>query len=398
MEVIQLFDYSIFEKELNTLKESGLFVNIRTLESAQGAWLKINGKDVLNLCSNNYLGLANNERLKKAAKKAIDDWGVGPGAVRTIAGTMKLHEELEKKLAEFKKVEAVLSLQSGFNANQAVIPAITSSEDAILSDELNHASIIDGVRLSKVKRYVWKHRDVEDLEQKLKQADADGARYKLIITDGVFSMDRDLAPLPEIVEVAERYNAMVMVDDAHGEGVLGSHGRGIVDHFNLHGRVDIEIGTISKAFGVIGGYVAGKKELIEYLKQKARPFLFSSSLSPADVAASIEAVKILEESDELVKKLWDNAKYFKDALKKLGFDTGHSETPITPVMLYDAKVASDFSKKLFEEGIFAQSIGYPTVPKGKARIRVMISAVHTKEDLDFAIEKFAKVGKELKVI
>jgi len=398
MEVIQLFDYSIFEKELNTLKESGLFVNIRTLESAQGAWLKINGKDVLNLCSNNYLGLANNERLKKAAKKAIDDWGVGPGAVRTIAGTMKLHEELEKKLAEFKKVEAVLSLQSGFNANQAVIPSITSSEDAILSDELNHASIIDGVRLSKAKRYVWKHRDVEDLEQKLQQADADGARYKLIITDGVFSMDGDLAPLPEIVEVAERYNAMVMVDDAHGEGVLGSHGRGIVDHFNLHGRVDIEIGTISKAFGVIGGYVAGKKELIEYLKQKARPFLFSSSLSPADVAASIEAVKILEESDELVKKLWDNAKYFKDALKKLGFDTGHSETPITPVMLYDAKVASDFSKKLFEEGIFAQSIGYPTVPKGKARIRVMISAVHTKEDLDFAIEKFAKVGKELKVI
>ena len=398
MEVIQLFDYSIFEKELNTLKESGLFVNIRTLESAQGAWLKINGKDVLNLCSNNYLGFANNERLKKAAKKAIDDWGVGPGAVRTIAGTMKLHEELEKKLAEFKKVEAVLSLQSGFNANQAVIPAITSSEDAILSDELNHASIIDGVRLSKAKRYVWKHRDVEDLEQKLEQADADGARYKLIITDGVFSMDGDLAPLPEIVEVAERYNAMVMVDDAHGEGVLGSHGRGIVDHFNLHGRVDIEIGTISKAFGVIGGYVAGKKELIEYLKQKARPFLFSSSLSPADVAASIEAVKILEESDELVKKLWDNAKYFKDALKKLGFDTGHSETPITPVMLYDAKVASDFSKKLFEEGIFAQSIGYPTVPKGKARIRVMISAVHTKEDLDFAIEKFAKVGKELKVI
>jgi len=393
-----LFDYSIFEKELNTLKESGLFVNIRTLESAQGAWLKINGKDVLNLCSNNYLGLANNERLKKAAKKAIDDWGVGPGAVRTIAGTMKLHEELEKKLAEFKKVEAVLSLQSGFNANQAVIPSITSSEDAILSDELNHASIIDGVRHSKKKRYVWKHRDVEDLEQKLQQADADGARYKLIITDGVFSMDGDLAPLPEIVEVAERYNAMVMVDDAHGEGVLGSHGRGIVDHFNLHGRVDIEIGTISKAFGVIGGYVAGKKELIEYLKQKARPFLFSSSLSPADVAASIEAVKILEESDELVKKLWDNAKYFKDALKKLGFDTGHSETPITPVMLYDAKVASDFSKKLFEEGIFAQSIGYPTVPKGKARIRVMISAVHTKEDLDFAIEKFAKVGKELKVI
>jgi glycine C-acetyltransferase len=396
--VIKLFDYSIFTKELESLKEAGLFVNIRTLESAQGAWLKINGRDVLNLCSNNYLGLANNERLKEAAKKAVDEWGVGPGAVRTIAGTMKLHEELEKKLAEFKKVEAVIALQSGFNANQAVIPTITSEQDAILSDELNHASIIDGVRLSKAKRYVWKHRDIRDLEEKLKQADSEGARYKLIITDGVFSMDGDLAPLPEIVELAEKYNAMVMVDDAHGEGVLGSHGRGIVDHFGLHGRVDIEIGTISKALGVIGGYVAGKKELIEYLKQRARPFLFSSSLSPADVAAAIEAVKILEESDELVNRLWENAKYFKEEMKKLGFDTGQSETPITPVMLYDAKVSSEFSKRLFEEGIFAQSIGYPTVPKGKARIRVMISAVHTKQDLDFAIEKFEKVGKELKVI
>jgi len=393
-----MFDYSFFEKELNSLKESGLLVNIRTLESAQGAWLKINGSDVLNLCSNNYLGFANDERLKDVAKKAIDEWGVGPGAVRTIAGTMKIHEELEKRLAEFKRVEAVLALQSGFNANQAVIPAITTAEDAILSDELNHASIIDGVRLSKAKRYVWKHRDLEDLEKQLQQAAADGARFKLIITDGVFSMDGDLAPLPGIVELAEKYNAMVMVDDAHGEGVLGNHGRGIVDHFGLHGKVDIEIGTLSKAFGVIGGYVAGKKELIEYLKQKARPFLFSSSLSPADVAAAIEAVNILEESDELVRRLWDNAKYFKEAMSKLGFDTGKSETPITPVMLYDAKVASEFSKKLFEEGIFAQSIGYPTVPKGKARIRVMISAVHTKEDLDFAIEKFEKVGKELKII
>lgn len=393
-----MFDYSIFEKELDNLKRSGLFLRIRTLESAQGAWLRINNRDILNLCSNNYLGLANDERLKIAAKKAVDEWGVGPGAVRTIAGTMKIHEELEKKLAEFKKVEAVLALQSGFNANQAVIPAITNAEDAILSDELNHASIIDGVRLSKAKRYVWKHRDLDDLEKQLRQADVDGVRFKFIITDGVFSMDGDLAPLPGIVELAEKYNAMVMVDDAHGEGVLGSHGRGIVDHFGLHGKVDIEIGTLSKAFGVVGGYVAGKKELIEYLKQKARPFLFSSSLSPADVAAAIEAVNILENSDELVKKLWENAKYFKNEMEKLGFDTGKSETPITPVMLYDAKVASEFSRKLFEEGIFAQSIGYPIVPKGKARIRVMISAIHTKGDLDFAIEKFEKVGKELKVI
>jgi glycine C-acetyltransferase len=393
-----VFDYSIFAKELEKLKEQGLYTYIRTLESPQGAWLVINGKKVLNLCSNNYLGFANEERLKKAAINAIEKWGVGPGAVRTIAGTFSIHEELEGTLAKFKKVEATLFLQSGFVANQAVIPAITSEEDAILSDELNHASIIDGVRLSKAKRYVWKHRDTKNLEEKLIEANKNGARRKLIITDGVFSMDGDLAPLPEIVELAEKYNAMVMVDDAHGEGVLGSHGRGIVDHFELHGRVDIEIGTLSKAFGVLGGYIAGKKELIEYLKQKARPFLFSSPLSPADTAAALEATKILQESDERVKRLWDNAKYFKEEMKKLGFGTGESETPITPVMLYDAKLSTQFSKELFEEGIFAQSIGYPTVPKGKARIRVMISAVHTKKDLDFALEKFEKVGKKLGVI
>jgi len=393
-----VFDYSIFAKELEKLKEQGLYTYIRTLESPQGSWLVINEKKVLNLCSNNYLGFANEERLKKAAINAIEKWGVGPGAVRTIAGTFSIHEELEETLAKFKKVEATLFLQSGFVANQAVIPAITNEEDAILSDELNHASIIDGVRLSKAKRYVWKHRDIKDLEEKLIEADKNGARRKLVITDGVFSMDGDLAPLPEIVELAEKYNAMVMVDDAHGEGVLGSHGRGIVDHFELHGRVDIEIGTLSKAFGVLGGYIAGKKELIEYLKQKARPFLFSSPLSPADTAAALEATKILQESDERVKKLWDNAKYFKEEMKKLGFDTGESETPITPVMLYDAKLSTQFSKELFEEGIFAQSIGYPTVPKGKARIRVMISAVHTKEDLNFALEKFEKVGKKLGVV
>ncbi|ABR31195.1 2-amino-3-ketobutyrate CoA ligase [Thermosipho melanesiensis] len=391
-----MFDYSIFAKEIDELKNQGLYTYIRTLESPQGAWLVIDGKKVLNLCSNNYLGFANEERLKNAAKQAVEKWGVGPGAVRTIAGTFSLHNELEETLAKFKKVEATIFLQSGFVANQAVIPAITNEEDAILSDELNHASIIDGVRLSKAKRFVWKHRDIKDLEEKLKEAK--DARRKLIITDGVFSMDGDLAPLPEIVELAEKYNAMVMVDDAHGEGVLGSHGRGIVDHFGLHGRVDIEIGTLSKAFGVLGGYIAGKKELIDYLKQKARPFLFSSPLSPADTAAALEATKILQESDERVKRLWDNAKYFKEEMKKLGFDTGESETPITPVMLYDAKLSTQFSKELFEEGIFAQSIGYPTVPKGKARIRVMISAVHTKEDLDFALEKFEKVGKKLGVI
>jgi len=393
-----MFDYSVFSKEIQQAQDKGLYVRIRTLESPQGSWLVISGKRVLNLCSNNYLGFANEERLKKAAIKAVEEWGVGPGAVRTIAGTFSIHNELEKTLARFKKVEDTIFLQSGFVANQAVIPAITDAQDAILSDELNHASIIDGVRLSKAKRYVWKHRNIEDLEQKLQQADSEGARRKLIITDGVFSMDGDLAPLPGIVELAEKYDAMVMVDDAHGEGVLGDSGRGIVDHFGLHGRVDIEIGTLSKAFGVLGGYVAGKTELVEYLKQKARPFLFSSPLSPADTAACLEAVKILEESSERVENLWKNANYFKTEMKNMGYDIGNSETPITPVMLYDAKLASEFSQKLFENGIFAQSIGYPTVPQGKARIRVMISAAHTREDLDFALEKFRSIGKDFGMI
>ncbi len=393
-----MFDYTQLTKELESLREQGLYINIRTLEGPQGAWLEIEGKKVLNLCSNNYLGFANEPRLKEAAIKAIEKWGVGPGAVRTIAGTLKIHEELEKALAEFKKVEAALFYQTGFISNQAVIPTLFGEGDAIFSDELNHASIIDGIRLTKAKRYIYKHCDIDDLKAKLEEASKENFRRKLIVTDGVFSMDGDLAPLPEIVGLAEKYDAMVMVDDAHGEGVLGEAGRGIVDHFKLHGRVDIEIGTLSKAFGVVGGYVAGRKELIEYLKQRSRPFLFSTPLSPADAAASLEAVKILMESDERVKKLWENAKYFKEKMNALGFDTGNSETPITPVMLYDAKLASEFSKRLFEEGVFAQAIGYPTVPKGKARIRVMISAVHTKEDLDYAIEKFEKVGKELNVI
>ncbi len=393
-----MFDYSQLVKEMEDLKNQGLYIYIRTLEGPQGSWLKIEGKKVLNLCSNNYLGFADEPRLKEAAKMAIDYWGVGPGAVRTIAGSLKIHEELEEALAKFKGVEAALFFQTGFITNQAVIPTLLGPEDAVFSDELNHASIIDGIRLTKAKRYVYKHNDLDDLKAKLEEASKENFRRKLIVTDGVFSMDGDLAPLPGIVELAEKYDAMVMVDDAHGEGVLGSHGRGIVDHFNLHGRVDIEVGTLSKAFGVVGGYVAGKKELIDYLKQRSRPFLFSSPLSPADTAAALEAVKILMESDERVKRLWDNAKYFKEKMNALGFDTGHSETPITPVMLYDAKLATEFSRRLFEEGVFAQAIGYPTVPKGKARIRVMISAVHTKDDLDFAIEKFENVGKELDVI
>jgi glycine C-acetyltransferase len=393
-----MFNFDVLKDEMRELEEKGLLVKIRTLESPQGAWLNVDGRKVLNMCSNNYLGLCFDEELKQAAIEGIKKWGVGPGAVRSIAGTLELHNELERELAQFKKVEATLVVQSGFNANQAVIGPIVSEEDAILSDELNHASIIDGVRLTKAKRYVWKHKDVADLEEQLKAAKADGARRMLIITDGVFSMDGDLAPLPEIVEKAEKYGAIVMVDDAHGEGVVGSNGRGIVDHFHLHGRVDIEVGTLSKAFGIVGGFIAGKKALIDYLKQKARPFLFSSSLSPAETAAATAAVRKLSSSDELVQTLWNNAGYFKERLKSLGFDTGHSETPITPVMLYDAKLSSSFSKRLFEEGIFASSIGFPTVPRGKARLRVMISAAHSRKDLDFAISKFEMIGKELGVI
>ena len=387
-----------FMKEvIDDLKESGLFNTIRTLGSAQGAWIVVNGKKVLNMCSNNYLGFANNDRLKEAAIKAIKKYGVGPGAVRTIAGTMELHEILERKLAEFKRVEAAIQFQSGFNANLGTIPAIVGKNDVIFSDELNHASIIDGCRLSGAKIVRYNHCDPKDLEAKIVEY-KDHQGRKLAITDGVFSMDGDVAPLDKLYEVCNKYNVILMTDDAHGEGVLGESGRGIVDHFGLHGKVDIEIGTLSKAFGIVGGFVAGKKVIIDYLKQKARPFLFSSATTPADVAAAIEAVDILTESGDLVKKLWDNGNYFKSKMKEAGFDTGHSETPITPVIIGDAKLSSQLSAKLFEEDVFAQSIGYPTVPKGKARIRVMISAAHSKEDLDFAIEKFVKVGKELKII
>jgi glycine C-acetyltransferase len=384
-------------QELETLKQEGLFVNIRTLESPQGAWIVVDGRKVLNLCSNNYLGFCNDPVLKEAAKRAIDEYGVGPGAVRTIAGTMKLHLELEHKLAEFKGTEAVVSFQSGFCANLATIPALVGREDAIFSDELNHASIIDGCRLSRAEIIRYTHCDADDLKAKL-QEHRHKFRRALIVTDGVFSMDGDIAPLPEIVRLAREYDAFVMVDDAHGEGVLGRGGRGITDHFGLHGEVDIEVGTLSKAFGVVGGYVAGSYELCEYLRQRGRPFLFSSAVTPADVAACIAAVDILLQSEDRVQRLWENACYFQNGLKSLGFDIGKTQTPITPVMLGEAPLAQEFSRRLFEEGIFAQAIGYPTVPRGAARIRVMISAVHTKEDLDFALEKFAKVGRELGVI
>ncbi|MFC2081952.1 glycine C-acetyltransferase [Candidatus Bipolaricaulota bacterium] len=384
------------DQALTDLREKGLYNTIRTIESASEAWVTIDGRRVLNMCSNNYLGLANNERLCAAAKKAIDEFGVGPGAVRSIAGTMSLHIELEERIARFKKTEAALSVQSGLNTNLAVIPLLMGKEDIIFTDELNHASIIDGVRLTKAQKAIYAHADMDSLAAILDEHKE--IAKKLIVTDGVFSMDGDLAPLPEIVELAEQYGAMVMVDDAHGEGVLGDHGRGIVDHFGLHGRVEIECGTMSKAFGVMGGFIAGNANIVEYLRQRARPFLFSSAATPADVAACIESIAVLEESDELVLRLWENADYFKAQLQDLGFDTGVSQTPITPVMLGDASTAWDFSKRLFEEEVFGTAIAFPTVPKGKARIRVMLSAAHGRDDLDFAIGKFARVGREMGVI
>ncbi len=386
------------QEEIENLKDEGLYTNIRTLESPQGAWVEIDGKEKLNFCSNNYLGLANHPEVSKAAQRAIEEYGVGPGAVRTIAGTMELHRELEEKLADFKKAEATITFQSGFNANLAVIPALMTKKDIIISDELNHASIIDGCRLSGAEIRVYDHADLESLREVLAKASEDNPEKILIVTDGVFSMDGDIAPLPEIVELAKEFEAIVMVDDAHGEGVLGSHGRGIVDHFELHGEVDIEIGTFSKAFGTVGGCAAGSKTLIEYLEQRARPFLFSSAVTPADVAATIAAIEILKRDDELVEKLWNNKEIFQDNMKNAGFDVGKTVTPITPVMIGEAKKAQKFSERLMEEGIFATAIGFPTVPKGKARIRVMLSATHSQDDLEFALDKFKKIGRELKLI
>jgi glycine C-acetyltransferase len=374
-----------------------LYNNIRTLSSPQGAWLVVDGKKVLNFCSNNYLGLANHPKIVDAAQKATEIYGVGPGAVRSIAGTMEIHIELEKRLAAFKGVEAAITFQSGFNANLATIPALVGKEDVIFSDRLNHASIIDGCRLSGAKIIAYEHNSPESLEDAI---DENLSQYRraLVVSDGVFSMDGDIAPLPALYEVAKKYDILLMVDDAHGEGVLGKGGRGIVDHFGLHGKVDIEVGTMSKAFGVMGGVVAGDKVIVEWLRQRGRPFLFSSAVTVPDAAACLAAVDLLEESTELVDLLWDNARYFKAEMQKLGFDTGASETPITPVMLGEAPLAQQFSRALYEAGVFAMAIGFPTVPQGKARIRVMISAAHSKDDLDQGLDAFAKVGKYLGVI
>ena len=385
--------------ERGRLEREGLLIRVRTIESPQGAWISVDGKRVLNLCSNNYLGFANHVQLKEAARKAIDEFGVGPAAVRTIAGNMVLHNQLEEKLARFKRVEAAIAYQSGFNANLAVIPALVGRDDVVFSDELNHASIIDGCRLSGATSVRFQHCSPSSLEEKLKEHfPAGSTRRALVVTDGVFSMDGDIAPLPELTEVAERFNALIMVDDAHGEGVLGDGGRGVVDHFHLHGRVDVEVGTLSKAFGVVGGFVAGRRIIVDHLRQKGRPFLFSSALTPPDTAACSAAVDILELSDDPVRKLWSNTRYFKEKVAAAGFNTGASQTPITPVMLGDAKVAQEFSRRLFEEGVFAMAIGYPTVPLEKARIRVMISATHSETDLDYGVDKFVRVGKALRLI
>jgi glycine C-acetyltransferase len=385
------------EKELQNLKDAGLYNRIRTLSSPQGAWLVVDGKRALNFCSNNYLGLANHPRLLEAVRQAVEKYGVGPAAVRTIAGTMDLHLQLEQRLATFKGVEAAITFQSGFTANLGSIPALVDKEDGIFSDELNHASIIDGCRLSGAKIIRYKHCDPADLQRVLSEQRATYPRA-MVITDGVFSMDGDIAPLDKIYAVTQNYNAVLMVDDAHGEGVLGKGGRGIVDHFGLHGKVDIEVGTMSKAFGVVGGVVAGNPVVVEWLRQRGRPFLFSSAMTVPDTAACLASLDLLEESTELVDKLWENTRYFKAEMRTMGFDTGSSATPITPVMLGEAPLAQQFSRELFENGVFAMAIGFPTVPRGKARIRVMISASHEKNDLDQGLAVFHKVGRNLGIV
>lgn len=382
--------------QLDDLRAQGLFNTIRTIDSPMDGHVVIDGKRVINFCANNYLGLANHPRLKQAAKDAIDTYGIGPGAVRTIAGTLSLHDQLEARLAQFKKADAVVTLQSGFTANLATIPALVGRGDVIFSDQLNHASIIDGCRLSRAKIVAYEHSNVDDLRAKV--AEHTDYERRLIITDGVFSMDGDIAPLPALHDVARENNCLLMVDDAHGEGVLGTGGRGIVDHFGLHGKVDVEVGTMSKAFGVVGGIVAGSQTIIDWIKQRGRPFLFSSAMTVPDVAACLAAVDLMEESDDLVKRLWANGAFFKDEMQKMGFDTGQTETPIVPVMLGEAPVAQDFSRRLMDTGVFAMAIGYPTVPQGTARIRVMNTAAHTQSDLEEALAAFESVGKAMSII
>lgn len=386
------------EKELDQLKEKGLYNTIDILESENGACIIVDGKKMINLASNNYLGFANREELKKACIEATETYGVGAGAVRTINGSLKIHQQLEEKIAEFKRTEAAIAFQSGFNCNMGAISAVMTKEDAILSDELNHASIIDGCRLSGAKIIRIKHQDMKDLEKKAKEA-IESKKYKKImyITDGVFSMDGDIARLPEIIPIVEKYGLITYVDDAHGSGVTGK-GAGTVKHFGLSDKIDMQMGTLSKAIGVVGGYVAGSKTLIDWLKARSRPFLFSTSLTPGAAAAALASITLMQEHPELVEKVWENANYFKEELKKVGYNIGMSETPITPVILGDEKVTQTFSKKLIEHGIYAKPIVYPTVPLGTGRIRNMPTAEHTREMLDEAVAVYQKIGKEMEII
>ncbi|WP_210470538.1 glycine C-acetyltransferase [Sporosarcina sp. 6E9] len=385
-------------ENLEELREAGLYNEIDPVEGPNGATIKIGGKELINLSSNNYLGLATDENLKKLAKDAVDKYGVGAGAVRTINGTLDIHIELEKKLAEFKGTEAAISYQSGFNCNMAAISAVMNKNDAILSDELNHASIIDGCRLSGAKIIRVNHQDMDDLRAKAKEATESGLYEKVMyITDGVFSMDGNIANLPAIVEIAKEFDLITYVDDAHGSGVTGK-GKGTVKHFGLEKEIDMQMGTLSKAVGVVGGYVAGKQNLIDWLKVRSRPFLFSTAVTPADVAATIGALQKIIDSTELHDKLWENGDYLKAGLKKLGFDIGASETPITPCIIGEEKLSQEFSKRLMEEGVYAKSIVFPTVARGKGRVRNMPTAAHTKEMLDEALAIYEKVGKELNII
>lgn len=385
-------------ENLQELRDQGLYNEIDPVEGANGPIIQVRGKNLINLSSNNYLGLATNEELKRIAKEATDRYGVGAGAVRTINGTLDLHVKLEETLAKFKGTEAAISYQSGFNCNMAAISAVMDKNDAILSDQLNHASIIDGCRLSKAKIIAYNHSDMDDLRKKAKEAKESGLYNKvMVITDGVFSMDGDIAKLPEIVEIAKEFDLITYVDDAHGSGVTGK-GAGTVKHFGLQKEIDFQIGTLSKAIGVVGGYVAGKQNLIDWLKVRSRPFLFSTALPPGDVAAITRAVEMLMESTELHDQLWENGDYLKAGLKKFGFNIGESETPITPCIIGDEKLTQEFSRRLFEEGVYAKSIVFPTVPKGTGRVRNMPTAAHTKKMLDDALAIYEKVGRELGVI
>ncbi len=390
-------ELKFLKDNIQELKDDGVYRKIPVLEGANQSEVVLNGKKVINLSSNNYLGFANHPRLKKAAIEAVEKYGAGSGAVRTIIGNMDIHEDLEELLAKFKKDERAFLYQSAFNCNIGTIAAITDGEDIILSDELNHASIIDGSRLSRAKKGIYKHSDMDSLEQILKES-RDKYKNILIITDGVFSMDGDIAKLPEIVELAEKYEAMTYVDDSHGSGVLGESGRGTVDHFGLHGRIDFSMGCLSKAIGVIGGYVSGTDAMYEWLSHRARPSLFSTSLPPAAVGAVSEAITMLMESTEYTDKLWENAKYWKSKVGSLGYNTGHSETPITPVIIGDEAKTMEFSRKLLENGVFASAIVFPTVPKGTGRVRCMVTAEHTEEQLDRAAKAFEKVGKEMNIL